>query len=158
LETVTIAGMLLLLVSCARYFGFALTALMFTHTITEFVVNLQVSPFVVLGLIYLLLFGLGCLIDGVSMLLITAPMILPIVTGLGFDPIWYGIVYVLTVEVAVLTPPVGINLYVLMGIAPDYSLTEIVRGSIPFILIEVLAIVLVTAFPQIALWLPSLMK
>jgi len=157
-ETVIIAGMLLLLVSCARYFGFALTAIMFTHAITEFVISLPVSPYLILGLLYLLLFGLGCLIDGVSMLLITAPMILPIVTGIGFDPVWYAVVYVLIVEVAVLTPPVGINLYVLMGIAPDYSIGEIVRGSVPFIIVEILTIGLVTAFPQIALWLPSLMK
>ena len=104
------------------------------------------------------LIGLGCLIDGASLIIVTTPILLPTITKLGFDPLWYGILLVLNVEIAVITPPVGLNLYTLKSIAGDrLTLGEIIRGTAPFIVVDVAALLLFMFLPELALWLPSKM-
>jgi len=90
----------------------------------------------------------------VAVILMAAPTLLPIVQGLGFDPVWFAVVLTLNMEIGLITPPVGLNLYVINGIAPDVRLQTVLAGALPFMLLMVLAIVLLCAFPGIALWLP----
>ena len=95
--------------------------------------------------------------EGMAIMLITVPIFLPIVTGLGFDPIWYGVAVVITLEIGLLTPPYGVCCYVISSIAPDIPLPTIFRGAAPYIGFAAIVLALIIAFPQIALWLPSLM-
>lgn len=97
-------------------------------------------------------------LDIVSIILITTPIVLPIVIALDLSPIWFGVIMIITCEMAVITPPIGLNLYVIKGIAPDLTLNHIIRGALPFVVVEALVIVILTIFPEIALWLPSVMN
>jgi len=99
---------------------------------------------------------LGCFMETLSMLLTTAPLITPIVVALGFDPVWFGILLMVLLETALITPPIGINLYVVQGIRKRGAMADVMIGAAPFVIAMVLMIILLLAFPQIALWLPSL--
>jgi len=119
--------------------------------------SLAVSPMLVLMFIYLLYLFLGCFMDGISMMVVTLPVIVPIIRTLGFDPIWFGVALVILIEMALLTPPVGLNVYVIHGLRPDRPMSEVFRGVIPFFLMMFLGLAIVTVFPIIATWLPSTM-
>lgn len=123
----------------------------------NFVVGLNVSSVVILILIYVVYMVLGCLISGLALITLTVPIFYPTVIALGYDPIWFGIMIVLTNEMAVITPPVGINVYAIAGVAKDLPMEVIFRGIFPFFLMLVLALVILTIFPQIATFLPGLM-
>ena len=121
------------------------------------VASLAVSPMLVLMFIYLLYLFLGCFMDGISMMVVTLPVVVPIIRTLGFDPIWFGVALVILIEMALLTPPVGLNVYVIHGLRPDRPMSEVFRGVIPFFFMMLLGLIIVTAFPPIATWLPSTM-
>src|SRR5204863_1879771 len=103
-------------------------------------------------------FVLGCLLDSLAMILLTIPIVFPIISALGYDPIWFGIIIVMVVELGLITPPIGMNVFVIKGIARDVPLYTIFRGVTPFIVAQVILIFLLIAFPEIALWLPSTMQ
>jgi len=119
--------------------------------------SLAVSPLLVLVFIYILYLFLGCFMDGISMMVVTLPVVVPILRSLGFDLIWFGVALVILVEMALLTPPVGLNVYVIHGLRPDRPMSEVFRGIIPFFLLMFLGLIIVTVFPIIATWLPSTM-
>ncbi len=121
------------------------------------VISLPLSGMLVMVLIYIMYIIMGCFLDGLAMMVLTLPVIYPVVMGLGFDSVWFGIILVILIEAGMLTPPVGLNLFVMQGIAPHYSFGDIVRGSLPYFALYCLLIVLLTAFPLIVLWLPSYM-
>ena len=100
---------------------------------------------------------LGCLMDSMAMVILTVPIIFPVVTGLGFDPIWFGVIIVMTVELGLFHPPVGMNVFVIKSVVKDVSFSTIFAGVIPFILTDILRLVILIAFPMIALYLPSRM-
>jgi TRAP-type C4-dicarboxylate transport system permease large subunit len=100
---------------------------------------------------------LGCLMDAMAMIILTVPIIFPVVTALGFDPIWFGIIIVMTVELGLIHPPVGMNVFVIKSVIKDVSFTTIFKGVLPFIATDILRLVILIAFPVIALWLPSRM-
>jgi C4-dicarboxylate transporter DctM subunit len=102
---------------------------------------------------------LGCLFEGIAMTVITMPFIFPMITALGFDPIWFGVIMILNIEIGLLTPPVGMNLFVVRGIAPpNVAWSDIIYGSLPFVLVDVVGMIILMIFPEIALWLPSQMR
>jgi TRAP-type C4-dicarboxylate transport system permease large subunit len=101
---------------------------------------------------------LGCLLDSLAMILLTIPIVFPIVKALGYDPVWFGIVIVMVVELGLITPPIGMNVFVIKGIARDVPLETIFRGVTPFIVAQIVLLLVLIAFPQIALWLPSTMS
>jgi C4-dicarboxylate transporter DctM subunit len=105
----------------------------------------------------LLLIG-GMFVDAASLVVITTPILLPLVKGLGFDPLWYGIILVINLELAVVTPPVGLNLYTLRGCCPFLTVEQIIRAAIPFLFVQLACLLLFTLYPPLALWLPSFMK
>src|SRR5207248_10054478 len=99
----------------------------------------------------------GCLLDALVMILLTMPIVFPIISALGYDPVWFGIIIVLVVELGLITPPIDMNVFVLKGIAREEPLETIFRGVMPFIAAQIVLIGILIAFPQIALWLPSTM-
>jgi tripartite ATP-independent transporter DctM subunit len=155
-----------ILVSSMSYMilaGSSLVNFLFTFTqvpllLSEFVGQLSVSPSVVLLLVCLMYLVLGMFIDGISMVVLTVPAIVPLLTQQGYDPVWIGIIIVLMIELALITPPVGINLYILQGVSRTSSFMEIATGIIPFAVVIGFMVFVLTLFPQIALWLPETMK
>ena len=102
-------------------------------------------------------FILGCLLDSLAMVLLTIPIVFPIISALGYDPVWFGIIIVMVVELGLITPPIGMNVFIIKGIARDVPLYTIFRGVTPFIVAQIILILILIAFPEIALWLPSTM-
>jgi len=100
---------------------------------------------------------LGCFLDSISMMVLTLPVIFPVITALHFDPIWFGVVCVLMMEAGLMTPPVGLNVYTIAGIAKDVPMGEIFKGAAPFLLSIIATTIVLTIWPKIALYLPSLM-
>ena len=126
--------------------------------IAEFLTGLQVNRYIVLILILLLYVVLGCLMNINAMILLTLPIFWPTIVALNFDPIWFGVVMVIMMEMGQITPPVGILVFVVYGIAKDIPMWTIFKGIAPFVLCQVIAIALLILFPQIALWLPGTMR
>ena len=100
---------------------------------------------------------LGCLMDAMAMIILTVPIIFPVVTALGFDPIWFGVIIVMTVELGLIHPPVGMNVFVIKSVVKDVSFTTIFKGVMPFIVTDIVRLVILIAFPVVALYLPSRM-
>jgi tripartite ATP-independent transporter DctM subunit len=115
------------------------------------------SPLAVLFVIIGIYIILGCVLDSLAMMLLTLPMFFPIVSGLGYDPVWFGILMVMLMELGLITPPIGINLFVLKTIVPEVPLAVIIRGVIPFVVSDLGRIALLVAVPGLALWLPNLL-
>ena len=106
----------------------------------------------------LVLILLGMLIDAVSLIVVTTPIFLPLIIGLGYDPLWFGIVMVMNLEIAVITPPVGLNLYTLKAVAPMLKIEEIIRSIVPFVLVQFAMLMIVVLFPNLVLWLPNAIR
>ena len=141
----------------ALIFGYFLTITQTPQKVTEFLTGLGVGRYGVLALIMVMYIVLGCLMDAMAMIILTVPIIFPVVTQLGFDPIWFGIIIVMTVELGLIHPPVGMNVFVIKSVVKDVSFTTIFKGVLPFVLTDLLRLVILIAFPIIALWLPSRM-
>lgn len=155
-STVLTSVMILLILAGALMFGHIMTRLMIPQKIVMFVVSVDQPKWVILSFVLLFLLLVGMVLDIVSIIVITTPILMPVITAMGIDPIWFGVILILTCEMAVITPPVGLNLYVIDGIAPDLTIGQIIRGALPFVGIELLCILILIAFPEIALFLPSL--
>jgi len=141
----------------ALIFGYFLTITQTPQKVTEFLTGLGVGNYGVLALIMLMYIVLGCLMDAMAMIVLTVPIIFPVITHLGFDPIWFGIIIVMSVELGLIHPPVGMNVFVIKSVVKDVSFTTIFKGVIPFILTDIIRLIILIAFPIIALWLPSQM-
>ena len=98
---------------------------------------------------------LGCLMDAMAMIILTVPIIFPVVSQLGFDPIWFGVIIVMTVELGLIHPPVGMNVFVIKSVVKDVSFTTIFKGVIPFVLTDIVRLIILIAFPLLATWLPQ---
>jgi tripartite ATP-independent transporter DctM subunit len=133
----------------------ALTGL--PDTFTQFVLDLPIPPGLILVLILCIYVFLGMFLDAIGMMMLTLPMVFPAVTGLGYDPIWFGIIVVKMCEICLITPPVGLNCYIVRSVAPDIPLEEIFRGILPFLAMDILTVAVLIAFPQIITFLPSRM-
>ena len=110
-----------------------------------------------LALIMVMYLVLGCLMDAMAMIILTVPIIFPVITQLGFDPIWFGVIIVMTVELGLIHPPVGMNVFVIKSVVKDVSFTTIFKGVLPFVATDIIRLVILIAFPMIALWLPGRM-
>jgi len=140
----------------AMIFGVFLTVSGAPSMLAAWITGLPVSPYVILILILLMYIPLGMVMDAMAMVLLTIPIIFPIVTGLGFDPIWFGVLIVLVFEMALITPPVGMIVYVVQGVT-KVPMEVVFRGNFPFLIAMIVALALLVAFPQISLWLPGTM-
>lgn len=146
--------MVMFLIVAAFMFSTLLSILRIPETLVVVVKDMNLSPIVVLLLVYALYLFLGCFIDVTSSLVMTYAAVLPLVGSLGYDLIWFGVVFVILVEVGLLTPPMGINLFVIQGVSGQ-PLQVVVRGAWPFFIIQLLCVTLFTIFPSIVLWLPN---
>lgn len=155
-DTVKTSSMVFLLLMGATVFGNFLAITQMPMKLAGYIEGLAISRYLVLTIIVLIYAFLGCVMDALPMMMLTVPIFFPIITGLGFDGIWFGILIILVMNLGVITPPVGLNCYVIAGIAKDIPLSTIFKGALPFCLAILVTIVLITAFPQIALWLPNL--
>lgn len=157
-DTIKTTCMIFAIMIGASLFGFVLTILDAPQALTTYVVGMNTSKWVVFIAINILLLFLGCILESVSIIFITLPILFPLITSLGFDPIWFNVVMLINLELALITPPVGMNLFVLQGISPDSKMTQIVKGVIPFGLAMAFEILLLCIFPQLATWLPTIVK
>ena len=139
----------------ALLFGYFLTITQVPQQLTAFLTGLGVGRYGVLALIMVMYLALGCLMDAMAMIILTVPIIFPVVTALGFDPIWFGIIIVMTVELGLIHPPVGMNVFVIKSVVKDVSFTTIFKGVLPFVATDILRLVILIAFPIIALYLPQ---
>jgi C4-dicarboxylate transporter DctM subunit len=157
-DSTKISCMIMVIVTGAVIFGHFMAITRLPYELAEWVSSLPLSPHAVMGVIILVyLFG-GCFMDALAMIMLTIPIFFPVVQKLGFDPIWFGVVIVLITEMGVITPPVGVNVYVVYGVAKDVPLENIFRGVFPMLLALLLCNLILLIFPQIALFLPNLMK
>jgi tripartite ATP-independent transporter DctM subunit len=157
-DTTKISCMIMVIVTGAVIFGHFMAITRLPYELAEWVSSLPLPPHAVMGvIIFVYLFG-GCFMDALAMIMLTIPIFFPVVQKLGFDPIWFGVVIVLITEMGVITPPVGVNVYVVYGVAKDVPLENIFRGVFPMLLALLLCNLILLIFPQIALFLPNLMK
>lgn len=154
--TMRTTAMIMLIILAAIFLNFILGALGVTQALAEFVTNLGLTPMQTMFMIVAFYILLGCFMETLSMLLTTAPLITPIVVALGFDPVWFGILLMVLLETALITPPIGINLYVVQGIRKSGSMNDVMIGIMPFVIAMFAMVGLLLAFPEMALWLPSL--
>lgn len=154
-QSLQVSAAILLIMGCAKIFGDFLNLVRVPQMLSEALLGLGLPDIVVLLALMALLIGLGMFVDAVSLIVVTTPVLLPLIVGMGYDPLWFGIVLVMNLEIAVVTPPVGLNLYTLRGVCPFLRIEEIVRSSLPFVLIQILVLLVFVMFPAISLWLPG---
>ena len=157
LKTVAVTAMIMFLVIGGNVFAFLLSTLTIPQYITESITALNVSRWWIMIIINFILLVMGCLLDPMAIMVIILPIIFPIVIQLGFDPVWFGIVVTINVEMGMITPPVGLNLFILKGAVPGIEMKDIVGGSLPFLLLLMLGLVIIMVFPSLATWLPGQM-
>jgi tripartite ATP-independent transporter DctM subunit len=141
----------------ALLFGYFLTITQTPQKVTEFLTGLGLGRYGVLALIMLMYLVLGCLMDALAMIILTIPIIFPVIMALGFDPIWFGVIIVMTVELGLIHPPVGMNVFVIKSVVQDVNFSTIFYGVLPFIVTDLIRLVILIAFPILALFLPSRM-
>jgi C4-dicarboxylate transporter DctM subunit len=141
----------------ALFFGRFLTITQTPQHVTEFFTSLGIGPYGVLGLILLMYIVLGCLMDAMAMIILTVPIVFPAIQALGFDPIWFGIIIVMTVELGLIHPPVGMNVFVIKSVIKDVSMSTIFLGVLPFVVTDLIRLAILIIFPRLATWLPSAM-
>ena len=157
LEATRISVLVLFLVAGANVFSYFLALSTIPASVSAWMAALQVSKYIVLTIIIVIYLILGCFLDAISMMVLTMPVIFPVVKTLGFDPIWFGVVCVIMMEAGLITPPVGLNVYTLAGVVKDVPMSTIFRGSMPFLIAMLAVTILIAIFPGIALYLPSMM-
>ena len=147
--------MILFIIAAAGVFSYMLSSLYITQSIAEWISDLDVNRWTLMIAINVFLIIAGFFLPPVAVILMTAPILLTVITGAGFDPIWFAVVLTINMEIGLISPPVGLNLYVINGIAPDISLRTILVGSLPFVACMLIAIALLCLFPSLATWLPD---
>jgi C4-dicarboxylate transporter DctM subunit len=141
----------------ALLFGYFLTITQTPQKITALLTGLGIGRYGVLAVIMFMYLVLGCIMDALAMIILTVPIILPVIKELGFDPIWFGVIIVMTVELGLISPPVGMNIFVIKSVIGDVKISTIFSGVLPFIVTDIVRLAILIAFPIIALWLPSRM-
>jgi len=157
LKSVGTSSMIALIIAAAILFGKVMTLLMIPQMLTEIIIENNLTPLMFILAMNLLMLVLGMILETVSIILLTMPLVTPILHVLEIDPIWYAIILTVNMTMALITPPVGMNLYVINGLRKDIHMGDIIHGVWPFIVLMVIMIILVIVFPQISLWLPSIM-
>ncbi len=149
------SGMLLLIIGTSILFGYMMSSLQVTQAVATSIGEMQVNRWVILAAINLMLLVAGCFLPPAAIILMTTPILMPVILAAGFDPIWFGVILTINMELGLITPPVGLNLFVINGITPDVSLPTILKGAFPFMLCMILAILILCVFPGLATWLPT---
>ncbi|MCK4823480.1 TRAP transporter large permease subunit, partial [bacterium] len=152
-------GMLFLIIAGATAFSQILAYSGASVGLAEIATGLPLVPIMIIIAMMVIIMFLGCFMDVVSIMLITLPIFVPVVIALGFNPVWYAVIFLINIEVAGISPPFGLSLFVMKGVAPpDTTMWDIYKAAWPFCGLSLTAMALIIAFPQIALWLPGLMQ
>ncbi len=154
-DTTRESVMILMIIAAAVVFGYMLTSLYLTQMLAQAIADMHVNRWVLMGLINVFLLVCGFFIPPAAIILMTSPILLPIIRAAGFDPVWFGVIMTINTEVGLIHPPVGLNIYIVSAIAPDVPVTRVMWGTIPYVLCMFLAIILLCVFPEIATWLPD---
>ncbi|WP_112323682.1 TRAP transporter large permease [Oceanibium sediminis] len=157
-EAVRTTGALFTMLIGAMLFSTFLTITQAPQSLVGWLGGLDMPPYAILLMLMLMYFVLGWFLDAIAMILITVPVVFPVIVGLGFDPIWFGVLLVIACEMGMLTPPYGINVFVINAVIPSISIPQIFRGVLPFIAIDILRLALIILFPWIALVVPQMMR
>ncbi len=151
-------GMIFIIVIGAYVFGYFLAVTRIPFELAQYMSGLELSPYIILAGVVLIYTILGMFLDGWAIMVLTIPIIHPMMVDLGFDPIWFGVMVVIMLEMALITPPVGVNVFIIKGVAQDVPMYTIFRGIWPFWIAMLVSLVILSIFPQIALFLPNTMK
>ncbi len=154
--TLTESGMLLMIIGMSLLYSYVMSYLHISQSAAQWIVGLHLSRWALLAALLVFVIALGFFLPPVSIILMTAPIILPPLRAAGFDLVWFGVVMAVVLEMGLIHPPVGLNIFVINRIAPDIGLGAIIRGTLPFLLLMAVGVVILSAFPEIALWLPNL--
>lgn len=157
-ESTRISCMVLVIVAGATVFGHFLAITRIPYALATWVSELALPNFGIMAFIIVVYIAGGCFIDALALILLTIPIFYPVVTNMGYDPIWFGVIIVLVTQMGVITPPVGVNVYVVHGVVKDVPLESIFKGAFPFLVALILCALILIPFPQIALFLPSFMR
>jgi tripartite ATP-independent transporter DctM subunit len=157
-ETMKTTGMLYGILIGAFLFKYFMAVTTIPFVIADFVGGLPLPSLAIMGLIMIVYVFLGCVMDALAMILLTIPIFFPLVMSLGFEPIWFGVILVRMTEIGLITPPIGMNVYAISGIAPDVPVTTIFKGILPFLIADVFHVALLLFAPQVVLFLPNLMR
>ncbi len=157
-ETGKTTAMIFIIVMGAMIFGYFLAVSRIPFEISDIVAGLPINRYIILVLILAIYVCLGCIMESLSLMLLITPIFFPVILSLGFDPIWFGILIIRVSEIGLITPPVGLNVYIISGVAKDVPLQIIFRGIIPFLVADICHVALLIAFPQLSLFLPGLIK
>src|SRR3546814_288819 len=148
-----------MIIATSILLSYMMSSLFVTQSVSQWIAALEINRWVLMLFINVLLLSAGCFLPPAAIILMTTPILAPIISNAGFDPVWFGVILTINTELGMITPPVGLNLFVINGIVPDVSLPTILKGALPFMLCMMLAILLICIFPEIATWLPdTLMK
>ena len=154
-DTMRESVMILTIIAASVLFGYMLTSLYLTQTLAQSIADAHVNRWVLMALINVFLLVCGFFIPPAAIILMTSPILFPIVTAAGFDPVWFGVVMTINMEIGLIHPPVGLNIYIVNAIAPDVPLMKVIWGTVPYVLCMFAAIVILSVFPEIATWLPD---
>ena len=154
-DTMRESVMILTIIAAAVLFGYMLTSLYLTQTLAQAIADLHANKWVLMFLINIFLLVCGFFIPPAAIILMTSPILLPIITAAGFDPVWFGVILTINMEIGLIHPPVGLNIYIVSSIAPDVPVLKVMWGTIPYVICMMLAILLLCIFPDIATWLPE---
>ena len=155
MSTVKVSSMIIFIMLCAQFFNFIIGMLGLPKVLVEQISLMTTNKYILLITLIIFYMILGCFLETLSMMIATVPIIIPLILFYEIDPVWFGIFFVLIMQISLITPPVGMNLYVLQGLRETGKITDVIYGSLPFVLIMVLLIILLIIFPEIALWLPN---
>jgi tripartite ATP-independent transporter DctM subunit len=156
LETAIMNGMILFMMVGAWLFSYVIGSSGVARTITGFVTTSGLSPWWVIIAINILLLILGCFIDPITIMLLTVPLFVPVITTLGFDPVWFGVLYVVNMQIGLITPPMGLEVF-LVSSTFNIKMGELLRGILPFLIVLIIFLFILIAFPKISIWLPGMM-
>lgn len=156
--TMRSTAMIMLIFVGAFFLNFVLSAVGLSREITNLITGLKLSPLETMIAIVIFYIILGCFMETMAMMITTVPIVVPIITQMGYDPVWFGIIIIILVEIAMITPPVGVNLYIVQGVRREGSLNQVIIGALPFVATMLVMIGILIAFPDLAMWLPNLWK
>ena len=156
-DTLRESIMIMMIIGASELFAYTLSSTFVTQSIAQWISELDVNRWVLMGIVNVFLLVAGFFLPPVAVILMTAPILLPIITQAGFDPYWFAVILTINMEIGLITPPVGLNLYVINGLVPDVPLSTILKGSLPYVLCMVLAMVILSIFPELVTGLPDLL-
>lgn len=157
-STMRVTAMVMFIVAAAVLLNFVIVGIGLTGQLASFVAGLDVSPLTVMLCLIAIYLLLGCFMETLSLMIATTPIVVPIIVQLGYDPLWFGVLFMILIEAALITPPIGVNLFVVQSVRKSGSFREVALGALPFLLMMIVMMGLLLAFPALATWLPTLVR